>query len=197
MSQQPKQDSGLIKRGLCLLAAIGVLVAVVLWIIFQRPVQTLPPETKQPEPLVASLVASPLTPAVDWAALALLTDKLPSNPGWDTRYNAVASLARLGSDKVPWGALAEMLDEDQQMRNFRIRLASGKIVPDEAAARLTMINALKAIKQWHEKQPLGKMSPSAEQTRVYAVVDQLAQSPVVELKKQAEETREAIRKKNA
>ena len=42
-----------------------------------------------------------------------------------------------------------MLDEQQQMRNFTTRLSDGREVPDETAARLTVIGALKAVQSLH------------------------------------------------
>ena len=84
-----------------------------------------------------------------------------------------------------------MLDEEKQMRNFRVRLESGEVVPDEAAARLTVLSALKAVKQWHEKHK-GNTTPSPEAVAVHAAVNRLTESPIVELKRQAEETRKAI-----
>src|SRR5262249_19030968 len=75
---------------------------------------------------------------------------VPSGPqsprGWQVRSNAVLSLARRGSPHVQdpeiWDTLREMLDEDQQLRNFRARLSDGREVPDQTAARLTVIDAL-------------------------------------------------------
>jgi hypothetical protein len=195
MSQEPKQDSGLVRRGLFLLVLIGGLVAVVLWIIFQRPAQKTPPESKAPEPFVAGLVVpnAAFHASVSWPALAMLTDKLPSAPGWEIRYNAAAALARLGSSDVPWPIVAEMLDEDQQMRNFRVRLETGQVVPDEAAARLTVINGLKAVKAWHEKRK-NETAVSTDLQRVHAAVARLTGRPIVELKKLAEETQAALKK---
>lgn len=198
MTQENKQDPGLARRGLILLVLVGGIVAVVLTILFKRPAQTLPTESKQPEPFIAGLATPGLAfPAsLSWPALAKLGETLPSAPGWEVRYNAAASLGRIGSGKTPWPVLAEMLDEQQQMRNFRVKLDSGKVVPDEAAARLTVISALKAVKQWHEKQT-ATITPAAEMAAVYDAVERLVSSPIVEVKKQAEEARTAIHAKMA
>jgi hypothetical protein len=198
MSQETKQDSGLARRGLFLLVLVGGIVAVVLTILFKRPAQTLPTESKQPEPFIAGLVlpGAAFPASFSWPALAKLGETLPSAAGWEVRYNAAASLARLGSSNTPWPVLAEMLDEQQQMRNFRVRLETGKVVPDEAAARLTVISALKAVKQWHEKQS-GQVTLGAEQVAVHEAVERLVASPIVEVKKQAEEARTAIQAKRA
>jgi len=80
-----------------------------------------------------------------------------SSLGWEVRYNAALALARRGSDQVKdpavWDTLTEMLDESQQLRNFRAQLRDGREVPDESAARLTLISALRAVTELHRKQP--------------------------------------------
>ncbi|MSQ96687.1 MAG: hypothetical protein EXR98_19335 [Gemmataceae bacterium] len=158
-----QEDKGLVLRGLLLLAGIGVLVAIVLGILFMRtpPVQPL-------------LVGDPGA------------DAPPSSSGSDIRYNAAATLARRGSASVPWPLIREMLDEKVQMSNHRVRLADGRHVYDEAAARATLMTALRALAAWHEKQPDKNVSPPAE---VYLLVDKLTASPFGELKIQAEKTR--------
>ena len=64
---------------------------------------------------------------------------------------------------VPWPVLLEMLDEDRQMHNFREQLPDGRLVPDETAARMTMIYALRAIGEWHKKQASKEVSPELRQ----------------------------------
>jgi hypothetical protein len=80
-----------------------------------------------------------------------------SSPGWEVRYNAALALARRGSDKAKdpavWDTLQEMLDEQQQLRNFRAQLRDGREVPDESAARVAVISALRAVTELHRKQP--------------------------------------------
>jgi hypothetical protein len=51
-----------------------------------------------------------------------------------------------------------------------------------------MIGALKALAIWHEKQGVMGEVP-AELREIYLVVDKLADSPIVQLKTQAEKTR--------
>ena len=70
----------------------------------------------------------------------------PKSPaGWEVRYNATVALARRGSDKVKdegvWDNLTEMLDEGQQLRNFRREAADGKEVSEAGSAHLTVITA--------------------------------------------------------
>jgi hypothetical protein len=82
----------------------------------------------------------------------------PKSPaGWEIRYNAALALAHRGSaqilDPVAWESLVEMLDEEQQLRNFTTKLSDGREVPDETAARLTVIGALKAVQTLHHRKP--------------------------------------------
>lgn len=104
----------------------------------------------------------------------------PKSPaGWDVRYNAALALAHRGSDKVTdpvvWESLNEMLDEAQQLRNFSTQLANGREVPDETAARLTVIGALKAVQALHRNNPKIDLSPLAEPI---AKLTQSASAPV-------------------
>jgi hypothetical protein len=111
----------------------------------------------------------------------------PKSPaGWDVRYNAALALAYRGSDKVVdpvvWESLTEMLDEAQQLRNFSTQLANGREVPDETAARLTVIGALKAVQALHRKNPKIDLSPLA------APIAKLAQSPSAPVRTEAAAT---------
>ncbi len=184
------QDAGLIKRGLILLGLMSAMVVVLLTIILQRPVSALPAATQRPELLAALLVRSDAAfpGAVAWSGIYQLGEAFPSSPGWLIRYNAAGALARRGSPNVPWDILGEMLDETRQMHNFSVQLQDGNKVPDEAAARLTILNALRAIAEWHKKQA-GRREVSPGLREVYAAVDQLANNQVMEIKTQAENTR--------
>ena len=157
------EDKGLVLRGLALLAFIAGVVALVLAIIFWRP-QPVGPSVRIPANLA------------------------PSAPGWEIRYNATATLARRGSAQVPWPVMREMLDEPQQMRNHQTKLPDGQEVYDEAAARSNMVSALRALAVWHEKQTNKPTAPPALR-EIYAAVDKLAESPINELKEQAQKTR--------
>ena len=112
------QDTGLIKRGLLLLAMMSALVVVVLVIIFQRPTATLPGTDQRPELLAASIVRTDTAfpGAVAWHAIVQMGEAFPSTEGWKVRYNAAGALARKGSTQVPWDIILEMLDENRQMR---------------------------------------------------------------------------------
>ncbi|MBI3407927.1 MAG: hypothetical protein HY040_06170 [Planctomycetes bacterium] len=183
------QDSALVKRGLVLLALISTLVIVLLIILLQRPTVSAPAAKGRPELLVAAVVApSANFPAsVSWINLVQAAEALPSPAGWEIRYNAARTLALRGSDQVPWDVFLEMLDENRQMCNYRVELQDGKVVPDETAARQNMLIAVRAIAQWHKKHD--KQEVSTDLARVYAAVDGLAGSPILEIKAQAEKTR--------
>lgn len=188
-----QEDKGLVLRGMLLLALIGVLVTFVLVIIFWNTPQ--PRATSEPAadvlvPAVIMPSASTFPASVPWAAIYELSARAPSIPGWEVRYNAATTLARRGSSNVPWPHIREMLDEKQQMRNYRVRRADGREVVDEAAARANMISALRALAAWHEKKAGTKMDVSTELRDIYTVVDQLTASPFGELKIQAEKARE-------
>ena len=182
-----QDDRGLVLRGFFLLAFIGVLVTGVMAMLFMRPQSAPPPVAIGPEPLVASLVAG-VPVGIPWGVVHELGETLPSAPGWEIRYNAATTLARRGSAAVPWHRLREMLDEKQQMRNAHVRLPDGTLVIDESAARSNMIGALKAVAAWHENQKDPReASPGLRE--IYAMVDQLTESPIAELKAQAEKAR--------
>jgi hypothetical protein len=186
-----QEDKGLVMRGMFLLAVIGALVMFVAVLLFWRqPVRTVPRE-EGPEHYIAQLIAPPFEafPShVWWPTIFKLSETLPSEPGWEIRYNAAATLARRGSANVPWPILREMLDEAQQRRNQGVRLPDGQYTYDEVAARAFTLIALRAIATWHEKQQ-GDGAVPAGLREIYARVDELAQSPHEEVKAQAEKTR--------
>jgi hypothetical protein len=157
------EDTGLAKRGLLLLGAMTAIVTVVLVILFNR-----------------TGAEAPVAP----------DGGDPSAVGWVIRYNAAAALARRGSDNVPWPLYRELLDEKQQMRNFRVELDDGQVAVDEVAARTALISALRALGDWHAKQRAANTTAAPPELRpIYEQVDRLAESPVAELKKEAERAR--------
>jgi hypothetical protein len=187
-----QDDKGLVMRGLFLLALIGTLVVTVLAIIFWRQQEPMTERTLPPEFYIAPLAAPSgigFPSHVSWPTIYQLSQSLPSEPGWEVRYNAAATLARRGSANVPWPILREMLDEKQQLRNQGVRLPDGQYTHDEVAARGFTINALKALTTWHEKQTQSQHAAPPELRDLYALVDELAQSPHADLKDQAEKTR--------
>lgn len=187
----PKEDGGLVKRGLFLLALMGAMVVVLLTILLRKPDAPAPQEAPGPETLVAVLLhpGQEFPATLAWPALTRLPETLPSAPGWEVRYNAAATLARRGSEHTPWNLIAEMLDEQQQLRNFRVRLENGRIVSDEAAARTTILTTLRAVADWHKKNPEG--AAGSDLVRVRAAVIELAEkSPILEIKSQANNTRQ-------
>jgi hypothetical protein len=195
MSQEGR---GLVLRGLLLVAGMGVLATVVLMILLGRTgTGSAPRDELQIEWLtvLASPVVETFPGNLSWVALGELPRALPSGPGWEIRYNATLALARRSSTKLPLNTVREMLDEPQQMRNFRAPLEGGGTVADEAAARRTIVNTLKALSEWWQKLPVEErthfaMDPSM--TAVRREVDELAKSPNLVLKSEAERTRKAL-----
>jgi hypothetical protein len=122
-------------------------------------------------------------------------DVKPSPKGWQIRYNANLALAVKGSKQVRLDLLREMLDEQKQLKNFRVRLQSGQEVPDETGARRTVLNTLKAIAEWHQKLDVVKALGADNQAlaKVYGAIDDLAQnSPNIVVRQEAERTRQAL-----
>jgi len=181
-----------------LLGLMVLLTSVVLYVALRRPQQEAPVERAHPEWLAALGIApqSSLPAALPWTSLPGLATGLPSAPGWEIRYNAVVALARRGSPALPLAQMREMLDEDQQMRNFRATLADGRDVPDETAARRTVLNALKALAQWHtHAAALKAMGPDdLALAQVYRAVDQLTHSPNLVVRTEAEKTRQGFKR---
>jgi hypothetical protein len=119
----------------------------------------------------------------------------PSPRGWQVRYNANLSLAVKGSKKVRLDLLTEMLDENKQLKNFRVQLKSGQDVPDESGARKTILNTLRAITEWHKKldvvKAYGRDNPQLR--KVYAALKTLAEdSPNAVVRQEAKRTRLAL-----
>jgi hypothetical protein len=92
-----------------------------------------------------------------------------STPGWEVRYNAVIALARRGSDRIKddraWETLQEMLDEEQQLRNFKHELPDKRDVSDAGSAHVELITAMQAIGELHRRKPemdLSGLKPAIE-----------------------------------
>lgn len=113
-----------------------------------------------------------------------------SGKGWEVRYNAALALGHRGSprfaDPVCQDTLLEMLDEDQQMRNFRVPADNGQARVDETAARMTVIGALKAIALFKEKQP------KSDLTALKPAVEKLSKNGNPALAREARRTLEAL-----
>jgi hypothetical protein len=173
------QESGFVQRGLLLLGLMLAIAAVVGFILF-RPKNT-PPEVDSTQPaLVALAVAIPgegFPASTNWGALAALGHNLPSSPGWQVRYNATIALARRGSTQLPFDVLCQMLDEEQQVRNFRMAIAPGKEIADEYAARRTVLDALKAFEDWQKhKEAVQAARDNPGLACVHAAIDKLTKS---------------------
>jgi hypothetical protein len=106
----------------------------------------------------------------------------PSSKGWQIRYNATVALLVKGSTHIPFQQLLEMLDENKQLKNFRVKLQNGKDVADETGARKTILNALKAVTEWQQKRGQASSARGDNWNRVYAAIKSLAETnpnPVV------------------
>jgi hypothetical protein len=174
------QDQGLAKRGLFLLSIMLLLTTAVAFIALRpRGSETAPAQSRAE--LVALAVATPVASFPgnpNWAALGLLAGEMPSSPGWGVRYNAVIALCRTGSEKLPLDVVAEMLDENQQLRNFRVPLKDGALAVDEQAAYGSILQTMAALAKWHQNAAaVQAVSPNnPELLRVYSAIDKLAQS---------------------
>ncbi len=117
----------------------------------------------------------------------------------EIRYNANLSLAVKGSKDVRLDLLREMLDEDRQLHNFRVRLNNDQEVSDENSARKLILNTLKAVVEWHNKlgdvNKVFKKPQQAEQLQaVYAAIDKLAKdSPNAAVRQEALRTQKALK----
>ena len=96
----------------------------------------------------------------------------PSVEAREIRYNAVLALLNRGSprlkDEGVWEVLTEMLDEGQQLQSFQTHAGDGPTIPDETGARMTVIGALRAVRELHKKQPeidLSGLKPSLEKLK--------------------------------
>ncbi len=118
-------DSGLWKRGLALLALVGLIAGVALYVALHQPASADEDET--------------------------LAQGTKSPDGWLVRYNATLALARRGhlDTAAQFATLSEMMNEHQQMVNFAVCQDDGKLRADEAAARSTVYNALQAVAKWY------------------------------------------------
>jgi hypothetical protein len=205
-------DSGLWKRGLLLLALVGVIAAVALFVALRRP--GVPADDNAalcPELLTqmfctpAATPVAPFPASVNWGVLYQVGQNSPSAKGWEIRYNATLALARKGAANLPFDTLAEMLDEHQQLLNFSICDKKGNLVPDETAARRTVVNALQALAQWykHPDRPAKFDGANADLKQRYdagldqltRVVEQLTQSPNPVLNTEALKTLQVLQSK--
>ena len=187
-------DTGLVKRGFILLGLMALLVTTVLFILLQRPRTAAPAAALRAEDY-AWAVAAPTAgfPAnVSWGALYELSGYMPSPVGWEVRYNAAATLARRGSDRVPWTVFREMLDVKRTTANLQQQLTDGQESPEASARDLVMIG-LKALAEWHAKRrTAGDTAVPSGLPAVYAAVDRLAGNSDPQLRELAQKTREGF-----
>jgi hypothetical protein len=138
---------------------------------------------------IAFLLASGLVVGCRPSKMPVAVEGPQSPPGWEVRYNAAAALARRGSvraldDRVR-DTLLEMLDEEQQMRNFR-REVNGRMVSDVNSAALTVVTTLQAIHELHQRQP------SLDLIVFHPAIDKLLDSPNLVVRTEAKKTKQSI-----
>jgi hypothetical protein len=108
----------------------------------------------------------------------------------EIRYNAVRALAYRGSaamkDPAYLDLLAEMLDEEQQQKNFWLKLKDGREVPDLAEAQTTVISGLKAVAELHRKRN------DIDLSRLRAAVEKVGNSENEVVRQEARKTRAAL-----
>jgi hypothetical protein len=174
------QDSGLWKRGLLLFGVLALIALAVLIVVLWRPDRPTTDGPLKAEHVVAALPAptAPVPGALPWAGYFYLASHLPSPEGWKIRYSAAIAMARGGSLKLPLPIMREMLNEDQQKRNYTILGKDGKYTINNGAAQELNINALKAFGEWHKKNKADKKfdPENADLEKVYHAIDQLTQS---------------------
>jgi hypothetical protein len=117
------------------------------------------------------------------------TDGNERSYGFEVRYKAVEGLARRGSTLLSKriGALEDMLDLDQLAKQFRVRFDDGRDVPDDTAIVSTVTGALRAISEFHRRQPTVDLS------RLGASIEKLVNSPNPAVRAEAERTQIALR----
>jgi hypothetical protein len=192
-------DTKIVQRGLLLLLLVGTLAGTVLVIMLRRPGRAETASSPRVENLAPFLVVPPtdFPASLTWSALFQVGEALPSAPGWEIRYTATRVLALRGSTKMPLDILCEMLDEDRQLRNFQVKLATGKTIADEAAAQQEVLIALKAVSEWHSHadavKAVGAENPQLH--KVYQAVEKLKQSSNNVVRTRAQETYLSLGKK--
>jgi hypothetical protein len=117
------------------------------------------------------------------------TDGNERSYGFEVRYKAVEGLARRGSTLLAkrLGVLEDMLDLEQLGKQFRVRFDDGRDVPDETAMFSTVTGALRAIAEFHRRQPTVDLS------RFGRAIDELARSTNPAVRAEAERTQIALR----
>ena len=113
-----------------------------------------------------------------------------SGSGWEVRYDAVLALAHRGSDKfldpVVLDLVQEMLDEEQQLRNFRVTLKSGQEVTNAQAARMAILGTISSVRDFHEKKPTADLKP------IGPAIDKLTKSQIPVIAKEARALAESL-----
>jgi hypothetical protein len=115
-------------------------------------------------------------------------DSVEKSPGLRVRLNAVAAMARRGSDRTPLDQLEEMLDAGRLRELCVVRNAGGTEHADEAFVVQARLAALQALATLHNKRS------DMDLQRLRSTVDQLTSDPNADVRAQARITREALSK---
>lgn len=107
----------------------------------------------------------------------------PAGNGWEVRYNAALALAQRGSpkflDPATIDVMIELLDEQQQINNFRLTMKDGRTVGNSSAARMCLLSGLRAISEYRVQIADADLSP------LRPAVEKLAASQDPNLAKEA------------
>ncbi len=172
---------------------LGVLFALRVYQMLERTGQAAGQASDRTEVLncLLGLPGAPFPASLNWVGLEQLNEVLPSPPGWEIRYNAAATLARLGKSSVPLEVLAEMLDEERQKRNFRLPATGGRMVVNEEEALTAVLVALKAVAAWYAHpdavRAVGLDNPKLQ--KLQRALDKLANSSNPVVRTRAQEVR--------
>jgi hypothetical protein len=174
---------------------MAILAVTVGYILFRRMPGTEARELPHAEPSLTSVVVpvAAFPGVVNWGAVGQLADLLPSPPGWEIRYTATQVLASRGHPETPLETLREMLDENQQGRNYPVLLQDGKLVVNEAGVQEVILVGLKSVREWH-KHPnaVAAHKGDPQLAKILAAVEKLTESSNTVISGEARNVQKAI-----
>lgn len=195
---QTTSGKGFLIGALLLVLGLGAFGAYQIYSVWKSPTQAVARLETSPEQLI-HLWKSPqaaFPSAIAWGPLLQLSDALPSPPGFEIRYTATRVLASRGSPRIPLDILREMIDEERQMRNFRVQLKDGKVVPNQGEAWEVVLIGLKAISEWHRHPGAVKSVGNSQQLQdLYRSIEKLTKSPSQTVRTHAENVRLALKER--
>ena len=177
--QQTTSGRGFLIGALLLVLGLGAFGAYQVYTVWKAPTQAVAKADAPPEWLVPAaqtpLAAFPSN--IAWGTLRHLGETLPSAPGFEIRYTATRVLAHRGSPKVPLDNLREMIDEERQMKNFRVVLKDGRVIPNQGEAWEVVLIGMKAIAEWHKHAGAVKSASPEDLRKLYQSLEALKKSP--------------------